>query len=444
VDIRRVSVIGLLAFSVLALGCTSKSGSNRLLSRSAGGAGQSSASAPLGDSRYEDLVREMQENGGQATFDARPKSTTQKVSGALKKATATVGGALTLKPRVDKAPDPLALDNMPAKIGIDLYYQSGRLAESNGNPAAAIKQYERGLEENPDHLPTLISLARLYDRQDEFDEAEKLYLRALEAEPDNAMAHNDRGLCLARHDQAEPALTELRQAVKLEPNRKLYRNNLATVLVDLGRVDEAWNELSAAHPSAVAHYNLGYLLYHAGNKPRAYQEFTLAKQGDTSLVVAQQMLDQLDAETRRVGKTEVAMAPTKVQCRIEDLAPQPTTVDKRPQTYPVAVVHSPPELRRTPPTGKSPESESSPAPASQLKEPVPLAPADAGASPSIAPPAPVPQPPSGELLIRTTSGAMVVEEVEELALPTPSLLDDVRTTQREPQPFSPPAQPGMK
>ena len=88
-------------------------------------------------------------------MNAQPKSKTQQISSALKKATATVGSALTVKPRVDKAPDPLALDNMPAKIGIDLFYQSGRLAESNGNPAAAIKQYERGLEQDPNHLPTL-------------------------------------------------------------------------------------------------------------------------------------------------------------------------------------------------------------------------------------------------------------------------------------------------
>ena len=260
------------------------------------------AAASFGDARYQDLVREMEENGGNAAFDAEPKSTTEKIGGAIKKASATVTGALTMKPKVVKAPDPLALDNMPKDLGIDLYYQAGRVAESNGNPAAAIKQYERGLEEQPNHLPTLISLARLYDRQDEFDKAEKLYRRALEAEPDNAMAHNDLGLCLARHDRADEAIASLRQAIKLEPNRKLYRNNLATVLVDMGQVDAAYTELTAVHPAAVAHYNLGYLLYHAGNKSRAQQEFTLARQADSSLVAAQQMLDQMDAETKRVDE----------------------------------------------------------------------------------------------------------------------------------------------
>ena len=66
---RRICLIGLVAVSVMCLGCTSKSGNNRLLAKSASGVGQSSATAPLGDSRYDDLVREMQENGGQATFE---------------------------------------------------------------------------------------------------------------------------------------------------------------------------------------------------------------------------------------------------------------------------------------------------------------------------------------------------------------------------------------
>jgi Flp pilus assembly protein TadD len=433
VGMRRISWLGLLAVSVLSLGCWSKSGSNRLAANSVGGAGPSAVTKPLGDQRYDNLLREMEDNGNQISADMTPKTTTQKVSGAIKKASATVAGALTIKPKVHKAPDPLALDNMPKKFGVDLCYQAGRLAESNNNPTAAIKQYERGLEDSPNHLPTLISLARVYDRQDEFDKAEKLYRRALEAEPANALAHNDLGLCLARHNKAELGLVELRQAVKLEPNRKLYRNNLATVLVDLGRTDEAWTELNAVHPVAVAHYNLGYLLYHSGkNKSRALQEFTLAKEADASLAAAQQMLDQLNAETQHADKTEVAMKPTKVQCRIEDVGPQPTTVEKRTPAYPVAAARSPVDLRRTPPT----ESESTPAPAPPVMEPVPLEPADTDLLPTAAPAGPAQPPPSSEFPIRMMSGAEV-EDTDESALPTPALLDDVAPAPPAPHPLPP-------
>ena len=38
-----------------------------------------SAAATFGDARYQDFVREMQDNGGHAAFDAEPKSTTDKI-----------------------------------------------------------------------------------------------------------------------------------------------------------------------------------------------------------------------------------------------------------------------------------------------------------------------------------------------------------------------------
>lgn len=423
---QRISWIGLGAVCVLCLGCWSKSGSNQL---TAHGAGPSAVTAPLGDRRYDDLVREMQNSGNQISADMRAKSPTEKVTGALKKATTTVAGALTIKPRVDKAADPLSLDNMPKKIGVDLCYQAGRMAEANGNPAAAIKQYERGLEDTPNHLPTLISLARLYDRQDQFDKAEAMYQRALEAEPDNALTHNDLGLCLARHNRAEPALAALRKAVKLEPNRKLYRNNLATVLVDLGQIDEAWTELTAVHPPAVAHYNLGYLLYHAGNAPRARQEFMLAKQADASLAAADQMLRQLDGETARPDKTEVAMTPPAVKLRVEDVEdvePQPTPLGPRIKATPVSVTHAPLDLRRTPPTESESASVPTPPAAQPAVVPAPLAPDHAEAAPA----GPALEPPTGEFPIRRMS-AITVDETDEQDLPTPALLDDLR---RIPQP----------
>ena len=37
----------------------------------------------------------------------------------------------------------------------------------------------------------------------------------------------------------------------------MYRNNLATVLVETGRMDEAWSQFAALNTPAVAHYNLG-------------------------------------------------------------------------------------------------------------------------------------------------------------------------------------------
>jgi Flp pilus assembly protein TadD len=333
-----------------------------------GGIAHKAAPSPAMDPRYDNLIREMEVNGGQASFAVEQKSTTAQIGGAIKKATASVSSALTIKPRVTKAPDPLALDNMPRNIGIDMYYQAGRLAESNGNMAAAIHQYERGLREDPKHVPTLISLARIHDRQEEFLKAEKLYRRALDVEPENAMAHNDLGLCLARHGRTDDAVAGLRKAVELEPDRKLYRNNLATVLVDAGRADEAWKELIAVHPAGAAHYNLGFLLYHAGQRDRAREELVAAQREDATLLAAREMIQQLDRESTPGAAATLAQKPaTKVQVRIDDLAPQPPTSLGRTAAQPVSLRVAPSELRRTPPT--SPPTGNAAAPTSDPAEP---------------------------------------------------------------------------
>ena len=58
--------------------------------------------------RYQNLVQEIEQQGGMASFDTQPKSTTQKITGAVSAATASVANALTLKPKVIKAADPVA------------------------------------------------------------------------------------------------------------------------------------------------------------------------------------------------------------------------------------------------------------------------------------------------------------------------------------------------
>ena len=79
------------------------------------------------------LIKEVEAGGGNVDHALPPQTTTEKISGEFRNASHSVTDALTLKPKVVKAPDPLALDNMPKEIDIDLYYQAGRVAESNGN-----------------------------------------------------------------------------------------------------------------------------------------------------------------------------------------------------------------------------------------------------------------------------------------------------------------------
>ncbi len=168
-----------------------------------------------------------------------------------------------------------------------------RCTSASGNHAAAADQYQRALKADANHLGALLGFARMNDRLGRFQQALPLYEEAVRKHPTSATAHNDWAICLTNSGKPDAAVGVMTKAVSLQPESSLYRNNLATILVRLGRGQEAFQNLSATHPPAVAHYNLGYLFRKAGNVQAAREHFALAAQADPSLAPARQHLAEL-------------------------------------------------------------------------------------------------------------------------------------------------------
>src|SRR5690606_13353818 len=116
------------------------------------------------------------------------------------------------------------------------------------------------------------------DRAGRMAEAEQLYGRAMAINPKDAAARNDLGLCLARSGKLSESAHVLRTAVALKPEKALYRNNLATVLVEMGDSQAAFDELSAVHEPATAHFNMGQLFAQRGRMEEATRCYQLALQ----------------------------------------------------------------------------------------------------------------------------------------------------------------------
>lgn len=270
------------------------------------------------------------------------------ISGAFQNVSSKVASALTIKPKVVPAQDPISLSTQPGKLGPEFYLAAAQIHENRGDVDAAKQQYQKALEAAPDDLTALVGCARLFDRQDEFAEAEKYYRRAVTAHPDSGLARNDLALCYARQEKLEPAINEMRTAVRIVPDKKLYRNNLAAMLVQVGRLDEAYDHLSVAHSPAVAHYNLGYLLYQGNDRVGAQRHFALALEADPSLTPARQMLDQLSARpspNRQSNKPASAPpshreqpSPTQLAGVTEPMAQTAMVATKQPPAKPVRLL----------------------------------------------------------------------------------------------------------
>jgi len=167
------------------------------------------------------------------------------------------------------------------------------LLENQGKFAEAEEKYREALKAAPTDLNALVSLARLHDRQGQSQKAIEHYQKAAQAHPTNGLVFNDLGICLRRQQQGEKALVAFRKAVELTPDNAKYRNNLAAALVDSGKENEAFAELAAVNPVAVAHYNLAYLLQEKGQRENALRHLHNAVAADPSLKPASDMLAQL-------------------------------------------------------------------------------------------------------------------------------------------------------
>jgi tetratricopeptide (TPR) repeat protein len=216
------------------------------------------------------------------------------VSRAISSSFAKAADWVKSEPEVPKAPDPISLSFDSGEPGPDLYVAMARLEEQNKNYEGAAEQYAKALRIDPNNLPALLGHARLHDRQGNFDEAIKIYRKAVERHAESATALNDLGLCHARQEQYQRSAAALQKAVRLAPNEPLYRNNLATVLIELGNTEAAFQHLAAVHGRATAHYNLGYLLYQRDQRQQAAEQFRLALREEPGLEAAQQWLAMLE------------------------------------------------------------------------------------------------------------------------------------------------------
>ena len=224
---------------------------------------------------------------------SRPAPKGFSLTRSVKSMFSKAGDALKPEPKVVPTNDPTRLATKVGPVGSEVYVAAGRLAEHRGNLDNAVAQYEKALEVNPADRNALITYGRLQRRRGLFADAEQLYRRAVQVRPDDAVAYNDLGLCLDKRGQLVPAIETLKTAVALAPDRKLYRNNLALVLTKAGRLEEAHAHLAHAHGEAIAHYNLGYLLYQDGKAEAAAAHVARSLDIDPTLQQARDMLHRM-------------------------------------------------------------------------------------------------------------------------------------------------------
>jgi tetratricopeptide (TPR) repeat protein len=237
----------------------------------------------------------------------------------------------------EKMDDAVSLKN-PAKASSNVYVAVAHMYEQSGKLADAEKQYQMAIKEKPNDLSAILGYARLREEMGKPNEAIALYQKAVKINPEEAVVQNNLGMCYARNNMLDEACAAMGRAILLQPKNVLYRNNMAAILVEKGKMQEAYSHLRSVHGDAEAYYNLGFLLYKKGKNQEALQHFTVAAQLDPSLVQAKQMTQKLQ------GASAPSVPPAVVQSQPRS---KPAKLD--PSDLSGAVTRSQPTLSDRPP-----------------------------------------------------------------------------------------------
>jgi len=115
-----------------------------------------------------------------------------------------------------------------------------------GRPEAALASVDRALDTAPDHAPALRVRGRALHELGRTDAAEASYLAALRLQADDGWALNNLALLWIEQEEFERALAPLARAAELLPAAAVVRNNLGVALERTGHAGQAAEQYALA------------------------------------------------------------------------------------------------------------------------------------------------------------------------------------------------------
>jgi tetratricopeptide (TPR) repeat protein len=173
-----------------------------------------------------------------------------------------------------------------------------------GKKQEAIDKFENALATNPKDAAAYMSLAQVYERDKDHQNAISVYERALKENPDFWVASNNLAFLLSeysdRKTDLERAVTLAKAALEKRPGDPTILDTLGWTYYQLGDYDQARDVIekavTAAPDAAIFNYHMGMILYKTGESDAARQRLEKALAGDEKFIgrdVAEATLKEL-------------------------------------------------------------------------------------------------------------------------------------------------------
>jgi tetratricopeptide (TPR) repeat protein len=184
----------------------------------------------------------------------------------------------------------------PKPVNADTHFAAGQFAESQGQFAAAMHQYQEALKLDPKHLPSLYRTGVLLTNLKRFDEAIAAWQRYMTATNNSGSAYNNLAYCYEMQGRPKLAEETYKKGIELDPRDAGCRTNYGLMLARRGQIQEAIRIWTPALSDAEIHYNLAGIYQIDGRKQEAKAEYQKALDLDPSLPDAKERMAELDTK----------------------------------------------------------------------------------------------------------------------------------------------------
>jgi Tfp pilus assembly protein PilF len=241
---------------------------------------------PFGSTEAVSAVPSATSTSAGLTTQLKSMGTT--MTSAVGKARDAVTSTFSMKPGETVDPE-TSLAHMPKSLGPEIWVTQGQLAEMKGNHSSALDFYSKALEQEPANVPALQSVARLYMKQGQITDSIQFYEKTIAVQP-SADNYAELSEAQRKANRLVDAQASIQKAISIDPSATRYRNSLASILVTVGRSDEAVTQLEQVLPPAVANYNVAYLHFSNKNFAAAQQHLQTALNADPNLQPARDLM----------------------------------------------------------------------------------------------------------------------------------------------------------
>ena len=205
------------------------------------------------------------------------------------------GSSWAVKPSQPELP-PLGPAALSPAESAQLCWKTAEEMERAGNDLQAAALYEQARTLDPQAYACADRLARLYDRLNADEAAQREYRLAVDRSPDDADLLNDVGVFHLRREHWADAEAWFRRALDAQPGHDRAAVNLAVCLGMQGHLGDSYEAFVQSVGPAAAYCNLGVLLARQGRTGEAREHLQHALSLDRSLQPAHQLLAQLDRQ----------------------------------------------------------------------------------------------------------------------------------------------------